>query len=152
MGQQNQLGVGERLSASLFEPILPFPPEPTAGRDPRVCVVALSLNFFFFPFRATPKAYGGSQARGQIRATAACYTTATMWNLSRICDLYHSSWQHLMLSPLSKARDRTHNLMVTSQIHFLCATLGTPLNRFLSGFFTLVGKPIPLSSCQESSF
>ena len=30
-----------------------------------------------FLFRAAPSAYGGSQARGPIRATAATYTTAT---------------------------------------------------------------------------
>ena len=30
-----------------------------------------SLRKFFFLFRATPAAYGGSQARGQIRAAAA---------------------------------------------------------------------------------
>ena len=32
--------------------------------------------FFFFLFRATPAAYGSSQARGQIRATAEVYATA----------------------------------------------------------------------------
>jgi len=34
------------------------------------------------------------------------YTTAPeMWDLSHTCDLYHSSWQHQVLNPLSKARD-----------------------------------------------
>ena len=33
--------------------------------------------FFFFFFRAVPEAYGNSQARGQIGATAAAYTIAT---------------------------------------------------------------------------
>ena len=31
---------------------------------------------------------------------------------SHICDLHHSSQQHRILNPLSKARDQTHNLMV----------------------------------------
>ena len=31
----------------------------------------LKLDFFFFAFWAIPEAYGGSQARDQIRATAA---------------------------------------------------------------------------------
>ena len=48
-----------------------------------VVVVAISL--------ATPAAYGGSQARGLIGATAAI--------------LCHSSQQHQTLNPLSKARD-----------------------------------------------
>ena len=35
-------------------------------------VLAFSfLSFFFFPFKAAPMAYGGSQARGPIGATAA---------------------------------------------------------------------------------
>ena len=42
-------------------------------------------------FRAAPAAYGGSQARHQIRAAAA--------------DLHHSSWQSQILNPLREARD-----------------------------------------------
>ena len=80
--------------------------------------------FFIFIFclfafsRAAPAAYGGSQARGRIRscshlpipqpqqrwirAASATYTTA------------HSNAGSFNL--LSKARDRTHNLMVPSRI------------------------------------
>ena len=37
------------------------------------------------------------------------YTTAiAMQNLSRVCALYHSSWQHQTLNPLSESRDPTH--------------------------------------------
>ena len=46
-----------------------------------------SKNFFFvFAFlRATPMAYGNSQARGQIGAVAASYTTATAtWDQSHV--------------------------------------------------------------------
>ena len=73
-------------------------------------------------------AYGGSQARGQIGATAApAYTTATAaQDLSCVCHLYHSSWQCRILNPLSRARDRTSNLMVPNQICFHCTTMGTP--------------------------
>ena len=43
-------------------------------------------------FRATPMAYGGSQARGRFRAALLGYTTPTaMWDPSRVCDLHHSS-------------------------------------------------------------
>ena len=62
--------------------------------------------FFFLLFRAAPVAYGGSQASGPIRATA----TATP-DLSHVYDLHHSSQQHQMLNPLSKARDGTCVLM-----------------------------------------
>ena len=36
---------------------------------------------------------------------------------SCICDLYHSLWKCQILNPLSKARDQTHILMDTSQVH-----------------------------------
>ena len=45
------------------------------------------------------------------------YTTATaMSDLSHVWDLYHSSWQHWILNPLSKARDQTCVLMDMSQV------------------------------------
>ena len=54
------------------------------------------------------------------------YTTATATSdLSRVCDLHHSSQQHQILNPLSKARDQICILMDASQIHFHCATMGT---------------------------
>ena len=37
----------------------------------------MMLSLFFFSFRAAPVAYGSSQARDRIGATAAGYTTAT---------------------------------------------------------------------------
>ena len=30
---------------------------------------------------------------------------AAAWDLSHVCDLHHSSWQHWILNPLSEARD-----------------------------------------------
>ena len=72
-------------------------------------------SFFFFfvfcPFRATLTVYGGSQARGLIRAVAA--------------GLCHSSQQRRILNPLSEARDQTHNLVVPSWIPFCCTKTGT---------------------------
>ena len=56
------------------------------------------------------------------------YTTVTtMPDPSCVCDLHHSSQPRQILNPLSKARNRTCNLMVPSQIRFHCATTGTPL-------------------------
>ena len=46
---------------------------------------------------------------------------------SRTCDLHHSSRQHRILNPLSKARDQTRNLMVPNRICFHRAMTGTPL-------------------------
>ena len=43
------------------------------------------------------------------------YATATATQSpSSVCDLYHSSWQRQIPSPLSEARDRTHVLVATS--------------------------------------
>ena len=78
----------------------------------------LSKHLYFF--RTTPAAYGGSQARGWIRATAA--------------GLCHSSWQRCIFNPLSKARDRTCVLLVPGQIHFHWAMMGTPQQAFTACF------------------
>ena len=60
------------------------------------------------------------------------YTTATaMQDPRRMCDLHHRSWQHQILNLLSETRDRTHHLMVPSQIRFCCATMGTPRDHLL---------------------
>ena len=77
-----------------------------------------SFPFFFFFFRAAPTAYGISQARGEIGAEAAGYTTATATHDMRcVCNLHHSSWQQQILNPLIKARDWTCILMDTSCVH-----------------------------------
>ena len=55
------------------------------------------------------------------------YTIATATpDPSLVCNLPHSSQQHWILKPLSQARGWTCNLMVPGQIHFHCATSGTP--------------------------
>ena len=72
----------------------------------------------------------GVESGLQLRA----YTTATATttqDLSHVWDIHHSSWQRRIPNLLSEARDWTHNLMVTSQIPFYCATTGTPKEVFL---------------------
>ena len=64
----------------------------------------------------------------QLALQLPAYTTATaMWDLSHVCDQHHSSQQGRILNPLSKAGDRTYNLMVPSRIRFPCAMIGTPV-------------------------
>jgi len=53
----------------------------------------------------------GIQSELQLLATA-----TEMWDLSRICNLHHSSRQSQIPNPLSEARDRTHVLMDTSWV------------------------------------
>ena len=72
--------------------------------------VLFSLDLFFSIclFRAIHMAHEGSQA----------YTTATATqDPSLVCNLHHSSRKCRILNPLSKAGDRTCNIMVTSQVH-----------------------------------
>ena len=47
----------------------------------------------------------------------ACTTATATLDTSCVCDLHHSSQQCQILNPLSKARDRTHNLMDTGHVH-----------------------------------
>ena len=46
----------------------------------------------------------GIQMELQLLAYAVAAVTP---DLSRTCDLHHTSWQHWILNPLSRARDRT---------------------------------------------
>ena len=64
----------------------------------------------------------------ELELQLSAYTTAlaTLWLLSRICNLHHSSRQHRILNPLSKSRDPPHILMDTSQVCYCWATMGIP--------------------------
>ena len=80
------------------------------------------------------------------------YTTAiATQDLSRICDLHHSSWQRWILNPLSGARDGTGNLMVPSPIRFHCATTGT-MDGDLFEDILHPGHPRPLGAVCGPSF
>ena len=53
-------------------------------------------------------------------------TATAMQDLSRVCDLHHSSWPCWILNPLSEVRDGTLILVDTSWVCFCRATMGTP--------------------------
>ena len=59
----------------------------------------------------------------------------------QICGLHHSSWQCWILNLLREARDWTCNLMVPSQIHFRCTTMGTPI--FFYGWVVFHCRYVP---------
>ena len=91
------------------------------------------FSFFFFFFLALvfigPHPWHMEVLRlgVKLELQLLAYTTATATpDLSRVCDLHHSSWQHQILNPLSKARDRTCVLMGISQICFPWARMRIP--------------------------
>ena len=63
------------------------------------------LSFLFFGlFRATPKAHASSQAGVQSDLQLLAYATVSAtWDMSHVCILHHSSGQHQIPDPLSKA-------------------------------------------------
>ena len=68
-----------------------------------------------------------------IQATSVAYTTVTATPI---------------LNPLSKARNRTHHLMVPSQIHCCCTMMGTPTVPFFS-FSWPWNQTLPVRSCLQ---
>ena len=79
--------------------------------------------FSFYLFRASLEAYGVSQARGLIRATAARLRRINAGSELRL----QPTPQFTAMPdppPTEPGQGSTHNLMVTSQIHFCCATAG----------------------------
>ena len=91
-----------------------------------------NLTFFFFglfvflPFLGLlPRHMEVPRPEVKVELQLLAYATAT-WDRSHICDLHHSSWQHLIPNPLIKARDGTRNFMVPSWIRFCCTMMGTP--------------------------
>ena len=90
--------------------------------------------FLLCPFRAAPKAYGGSQARGPFWATA---TSLHQSHSNAGSELLLRPTPQLTVrpDPWSEARNQTHNLMVPSQIHFCCTMTGTPQLPFFSSEF-----------------
>jgi len=111
-----------------------------------------SFLFFFFKLLGShPRHMEVPRLGVESELQLPAYTTATATSHpSRVCDLHHSSWQHWILNPLSKARDGTHTLMVRSRIRFHGATTGTPFFFFnptlISTPKCLVGDSLLLNS------
>ena len=72
-------------------------------------IVTLHFNFFFFLFclfRAVPKHTEAPRLGVELELQLPAYsTTIAMPDLSHVCSLHHSSQQHWIPNPLSKARD-----------------------------------------------
>ena len=87
----------------------------------------MEKSFFFGLFFLGPHPWHVEFPRlGVVLELQLPATAIAMQGLSHVCELHHSSWQCQILNPLSKARDWTHVLMDTGQIHFQWAMMGTP--------------------------
>ena len=75
-----------------------------------------------------PREYGGSQARGRIRAAAVglhhSHSQHGIWVAS--VTYTHSSWQCWISDPLSETRDQNRIVMNTSRICSCCVATGSP--------------------------
>ena len=87
-----------------------------------------SFFFFFLGFLGPHLRHMEVPRLGvQLELQLPAYTTTTATSdPSRVCDLHHSSWQCRILNTLSKARDGSLNLMVSSWIRFCCTMTGIP--------------------------
>ena len=93
-----------------------------------ILIFILFYVLIFLLFRATGVAYGSSQARGRMAATAAgLYHNQATPDPSCVWDLHNSSGQGQILNPLREARDQTRILIDTSWVRFHWAAMGTPL-------------------------
>ena len=112
----------------------------------------LSLCFFFFFFFFCFVFFfflGSHQQHMEIPRLGVkselwlpAYTTAiAMWDLSCICNLYHSLWQCWIPNPFIEARDRTRILLNPS----LLST--EPLKELPSLSFSLRMSPVMISVC-----
>ena len=102
--------------------------------------------YLFLLFKATPMAYGGSQARGQIGAVAASLHHSHSYARSKPClQPTPSSWQCQIFNLLSGARDRTCILMDSFPLHD-----GNSLNLFKrekSGVLWWVAQWVRIQHC-----
>ena len=85
-----------------------------------------TLFIYFCLFKATPAAYGSSWARHQIGAAAAdlCHNHSNTQILAK--SAHDSSWQSMILNPMSKAKDQTRILMDNNRVHYHWAMTGPP--------------------------
>jgi len=104
------------------------------------------LLFSICLLRAVPAAYGSSQARGRIGATAAGlhHSHSNVGSELQLW-LHHSSQQHQIPNPLNKARDQTHIFMDTSWVRNLLSH-----NRNSRIFLTQVRHGSTLTSERKS--
>ena len=84
-----------------------------------------TIFFFFLGLNPQHMDFARLGVEWELQGLAYAIVTA-MWDLNHVCNLNHSSRQHLIFNPLSESRDGTRILMGYRWICFLCATMRTP--------------------------
>ena len=122
------------------------------GRTGNIYVAAKTPPLFFGSLGLRPQHMEVSGLGVKLELRLLAYTTATAkQDLSHICNLYHSSWQQQILNPLSEARDRNRNLLVTSQDSFLLRRNGNSLKLFYESKLALLFKNLECIICWMKS-
>ena len=112
-----------------------FTPEYVPKRNTNTCpsktctqiFISNSLFSFFCFLGPYPQHMEVPKLGVELELQLPAYTTARATpDLSCICDIQHSSRQHQILNPLSRARDQTHVFIDTSWVPHHWATMGMP--------------------------
>ena len=93
-----------------------------------MCRLFFSFPFFFACYGRIHGIWS-SRVRGWIRAGAAglCHSNSNEGSKLHLEPTLQHTWQCQILNPLSKARDRTHIIMDTSQVRYRWTTMGAPM-------------------------
>ena len=93
-----------------------------------VCIHIYKHYFFFLGLHHSIWKFPGRGVKSELHLWPYTITTVTL-DLSHICNLHHSSWQHHTPDTLNEIRDQTYILSDTSWICFHYATMGTSYYR-----------------------
>ena len=81
------------------------------------CKSTIIIFFFFLGLNQRHMEVPRLRAESELQLPAYTTVIATQ-DPSRVCNLHHSSWQHQILNPLSRVRDRTCVLMDISWVRY----------------------------------
>ena len=84
----------------------------------QLSLILMLFFFFFWSFQGCTHGIWSFLGQGWNQRCSCQSTAAQQHRIRAASGLYHSSQQHWILNPLSKARDQTCILMDTSQIRF----------------------------------
>ena len=107
------------------------------------------MTFFFSLFNAPPLAYGGSQARGWIRAELpACTTAIAMQDPNRVCNLTTAHGNTGSLTPWARPGIELESLWILVRFVTLLSHKGDSYYDFFLSFYFFRAAPIAYGDFQ----